>query len=426
MIDIEKIKLIYDEFLKSYDEESKSKIWNEQSKKFKDFWYNKIVPGKSENLNDEELDEIIKILDRNGKGNTKNSESIARLMIPQNAWRRMFHDISKNKNIANCITKIFEENYDNKIKYINELYSINKEKNHLTGQSGNAINAMLAAYDPFNNLSIVSLNDRLTLIEFMQFPIPNNIKDLSMGEKFVISHKIISEGFKSLGFSNNMLTITRFCYYHNMKSLWKLENIIKRHDNRSIEVTIPTDFEDDNLLQEEEKEDPRESIQIQAILAEIGSRMNMKIWIPKADRSRVMKLLKNSETTLLDTLPLNYDDITLKTIEQIDVLWIRGRSIIRAFEVEHTTSVYSGILRMADLLALQPNMDIKIHIVAPSSKRGKVFQEIRRPVFSLLERGPLSEICTYISYENIYELSKEKHLEHLSDRVLDDYAESAE
>src|SRR5690242_21750466 len=35
-------------------------------------------------------------------------------------------------------------------------------------------------------------------------------------------------------------------------------------------------------------------------------------------------------------------------------------SIVRAFEVEHTTSVYSGILRMADLLALQPNMDIVV------------------------------------------------------------------
>ena len=73
----------------------------------------------------------------------------------------------------------------------------------------------------------------------------------------------------------------------------------------------------------------------------------------------------------LERLPLNYDDTTLRTIEQIDVLWLRGRSIVRAFEVEHTTSVYSGILRMADLLALQPNMDIKLHIVAPVAKREK-------------------------------------------------------
>src|SRR5215207_366826 len=125
-------------------------------------------------------------------------------------------------------------------------------------------------------------------------------------------------------------------------------------------------------------------------------------------------------------LPLNYDALTIKTIEQIDVLWLKGRSIVRAFEVEHTTSIYSGILRMADLLALQPNMDIRLHIVAPSERRGKVFEEIQRPVFSLLEKGPLAESCSYLSYESVRKLSKEQHLKHLSDSVLEDYAEYAE
>jgi hypothetical protein len=68
---------------------------------------------------------------------------------------------------------------------------------------------------------------------------------------------------------------------------------------------------------------------------------------------------------LLDTLPLNYIDVTLKTIEHIDVIWIRRHSIARAFEVEHTTAIYSGLLRMADLLSLQPDINIRLHIVAP-------------------------------------------------------------
>lgn len=170
----------------------------------------------------------------------------------------------------------------------------------------------------------------------------------------------------------------------------------------------------------------RESIRIQALIATIGARMGMSIWIPRADRGAVLKEWKNEENNLLERLPLNYDDTTLRTIEQIDVLWLRGRSIVRAFEVEHTTSVYSGILRMADLLALQPNMDIKLHIVAPEAKRDKVFQEIRRPVFSLLEKGPLAESCTYLSYDSLRELAAQKHLVHLSDTVLDEYAEEAD
>jgi hypothetical protein len=81
---------------------------------------------------------------------------------------------------------------------------------------------------------------------------------------------------------------------------------------------------------------------------------------------------------------------------------------------------------MADLLALQPNMEIRLHIVAPEDRRDKVFQELRRPVFSLLDRGPLSESCTFLTYDSVRELSSLPHLVHLSDSVLDDYEEEAE
>jgi hypothetical protein len=85
------------------------------------------------------------------------------------------------------------------------------------------------------------------------------------------------------------------------------------------------------------------------------------------------------------TLPLNYDLATLKTIENIDVIWLQRRAIAHAFEVEHTTAIYSGLLRMADLLAMQPRMDISLHIVAPLERRDQVRREIVRPVFSVLE-----------------------------------------
>jgi predicted RNA-binding protein len=200
-----------------------------------------------------------------------------------------------------------------------------------------------------------------------------------------------------------------------------------RRIDKIVSVSVPQDTpaEKNNGIVPAQT-DVRESIKMQALLASIGAQMGMKIWIPRNDRAAVLTEWKSDFKPVLDILPLNYDEATLKTIEQIDILWLKGRSIVRAFEVEHTTSIYSGILRMADLLALQPNMDIKLHIVAPDERREKVFQELRRPVFSLLERGPLSESCTYLGYESVIELSKEKHLSHLSDSVLDEYAEPAE
>lgn len=202
----------------------------------------------------------------------------------------------------------------------------------------------------------------------------------------------------------------------------KLHRTTVKSLNKEISVTIPEDEEE--LVTKETA--PTESIKIQALIAEVGERMNLKIWLPRSDRSRVLNLWEPKHDTLLNTLPLNYDNTTLKTIENIDVLWIRGRSIVRVFEIEHSTSIYSGILRMADLMALQPNLNIKAHIVAPGDRKEKVLNEITRPVFSLLEKGPLAEFCTYISYDSIIELSQEKRLEYMKDDVLDEIEEYAE
>jgi predicted RNA-binding protein len=135
-----------------------------------------------------------------------------------------------------------------------------------------------------------------------------------------------------------------------------LKHKVRRTDGE-IKVSIPQDLdtEDEKIRHPE----VRESTKIQALIAKIGSQMGLRIWIPRNDRAAVLSEWNADQSDILENLPLNYDETTIKTIEQIDVLWLRGRAIVRAFEVEHTTSIYSGILRMADLLALQPNMNIK-------------------------------------------------------------------
>lgn len=196
-----------------------------------------------------------------------------------------------------------------------------------------------------------------------------------------------------------------------------------RRQDRVVTVTVPEGSEVDRTADDKAI---RESFHIQALLAHIGEQMKFSIWLPKRERASVLQEWVPSDSVLLDLLPLNYDETTIRTIEQIDVIWRKKRAIVRAFEVEQTTAVYSGLLRMGDLLALQPNMDINLHIVAPSARREKVFQEIQRPIFSLLDRAPLSECCTFISYDNVEQLACEKHLEYLSDAVLDEFSEEAE
>jgi hypothetical protein len=166
----------------------------------------------------------------------------------------------------------------------------------------------------------------------------------------------------------------------------------------------------------------RESIAVQATLAAIGAKMGYSVWIPANDRAGVRSQLAPGDAAkLLEPLPLNHEDNTLRTVEQIDVIWLRNRSIVRAFEVEHTTAVYSGLLRMADLISLQPNIDIRLHIVADEAKREKVFRELSRPVFRLLENGALSESCSYLSYGSVRQINALPHLGRMTDKIIDDF-----
>jgi hypothetical protein len=206
---------------------------------------------------------------------------------------------------------------------------------------------------------------------------------------------------------------------------------LKRRIHRpggSVVVTVPDDSDDNDTagpLQTQTSGD-RESIRVQADLCRIGQTMGFKVWLPVNDRSRVTQHWRPQGGVLLDRLPLNYDETTLDTIQRIDVLWLRGRSISRAFEVEHTTAIYSGLLRMADLCALLPNINVALHIVAPETRRDKVFQEITRPVFSLLDHAPLSARCTYLSYGSVRDLAELEYLPHTTDSVLDEFVEYAE
>ncbi len=67
------------------------------------------MAGGEGEIEDPEIDEIVRILDRNGKGNTKDSEAVARAMIAQGAWRRMFNEIKAKKPLAKALNDIFQE-----------------------------------------------------------------------------------------------------------------------------------------------------------------------------------------------------------------------------------------------------------------------------------------------------------------------------
>ncbi|MFA6564854.1 MAG: hypothetical protein WCV00_23315 [Verrucomicrobiia bacterium] len=143
--------------------------------------------------------------------------------------------------------------------------------------------------------------------------------------------------------------------------------------------------------------------EIQHHLLNLGAEMGYDVWVAKNDRSKSWNgSVLGKMPRIVDELPTQFNEATNRTIELIDILWLKGNSIAAAFEVECTTSIYSGLLRMSDLLALQPNLEINLFLVAPDERRDKVEQEILRPTFSLREK-PLARICGFIGFKTLTE-----------------------
>jgi len=141
--------------------------------------------------------------------------------------------------------------------------------------------------------------------------------------------------------------------------------------------------------------------EIQCPLLTLGRDMGFDLWVARNDRSKVWNgTTLGSLPGMVDQLPTQFNEATNRTIELIDVLWLKGNSIVAAFEVESTTSVYSGLLRMSDLLALQPNLPIDLFLVAPDDRREKVESELMRPTFKLREK-PLASICGFLGFDSL-------------------------
>lgn len=190
-------------------------------------------------------------------------------------------------------------------------------------------------------------------------------------------------------------------------------------------VTVP---DSDTITDQQPFREPTDHDEIQWLLLKLGNDMGLDVWVARNDRSREVSGFKYSDLPRIRTeLPRQFDEATNKTIEHIDVLWLRGNAIVAAFEIESTTSIYSGLLRMSDLVAMQPNLSIHLYLVAPDERRDKVITEVNRPTFSRL-KPPLAEMCRFLSFASLKQSAGQISgmVRHLKPEFLEDISESCE
>ncbi len=134
---------------------------------------------------------------------------------------------------------------------------------------------------------------------------------------------------------------------------------------------------------QQESEGDATHTEIQGWLRDLGLALGHDVWIAANDRSRAYgegRLADGCLAALPEGLASGLDSVRL-----IDVLWISRDAprVTAAFEVEHSTSIYSGIVRMLDLaLGTELAARSPLFLVAPDDRRQDVQQQLRRPAFS--------------------------------------------
>lgn len=156
-----------------------------------------------------------------------------------------------------------------------------------------------------------------------------------------------------------------------------------------------------------EQKEVRKHIDIQYKLIKLGNQLGYDVWVASNDRSCECNGEKFSFLTLNEFPNMNIPKELKNTIKLIDVIWFNknDKSIQCAFEVECTTSIYSGILRLHDLSSiLKNNKCCSFYLLSPKKRKKDVIYQLNRHTFKKLNNVNIG----YIINEEL-----EKHYESL-------------
>ena len=163
---------------------------------------------------------------------------------------------------------------------------------------------------------------------------------------------------------------------------------ISREDYEKVlqiaEKTPPISREEDQLTHEE----------VEGLLLRLGNMLAFDTYtVDKSSKTKDGEELGNL-CTLKKIPEFTYPE-TLETVKQIDVIWFKDKYPKYCFEVEHTTDITKGLLRLFQIRQLGTSF----FIVAPSSKRSKFDSEVRKDPFNRIK-----ERYNFRTYTELLEL----------------------
>lgn len=145
-----------------------------------------------------------------------------------------------------------------------------------------------------------------------------------------------------------------------------------------------------------------EHTHIQHLLIKIGRALKYDVYVARNDRHRSYDNQSFAPLTISELPPMGWDADVMETVSLIDVIWLKPKTgeIVSAFEVEKSTSIYSGILRMEDLARSIPGCTCNFYLVAPNAREKEVMAQLSRPAF----RSDLADISlAFIPFKDLHE-----------------------
>jgi len=122
---------------------------------------------------------------------------------------------------------------------------------------------------------------------------------------------------------------------------------------------------------------------MQHLLIKIGRSLKYNVHVARNDRHRTCHGESFAMLTVPELPPQNWPTEVMDTVTLIDVIWLKPGTgeIVSAFEIEKSTSIYSGILRLEDLARSIPNGACRLYLVAPNEREKEVMAQLARPAF---------------------------------------------
>lgn len=142
--------------------------------------------------------------------------------------------------------------------------------------------------------------------------------------------------------------------------------------------------------------------QVQTLLGAIGHANGFGVYVPR-NNVEALDWSLTPRFHLVERLPPEFETRSPFTCE-VDLIWLQqtGEGVSALFEVEHSTPIYSGLLRFNDLL-LTSAAAPRFFVVSNEGRRDLFSRQLQRPTF---QRSGLSEITSFLEYSNVFSWHK--------------------